>query len=93
MKTSSIFFNFKYLLFFFALASFSYAQDNPRSCGFDPIRESLLSDPDFIELEILSEQKILQFKKQLNSPFSDVLMPMETVYTIPVVVNVLHKGR
>ncbi len=56
-------------------------------CGFDYKRVLLLKDPNYLKLEIESEMKIAQYLSQNQSRSS------HSIYTIPVVVHVLHTGQ
>ena len=56
-------------------------------CGFDYKRVILLQDPNYLKLEIESEMKIAQYLSQNQSRSS------HSIYTIPVVVHVLHTGQ
>ena len=56
-------------------------------CGFDYKRVLLLKDPNYLKLEIESEMKIAQYLSQNQSRSS------HSIYTIPVVVHVLHLGE
>ncbi|MCH1613583.1 MAG: PKD domain-containing protein, partial [Flavobacteriales bacterium] len=57
------------------------------TCGFDYLRSILLEDSNYLRKEIDSEQKIAQYilQSQLRSSSS--------IYTIPIVVHVLHLGE
>lgn len=73
------------VIVFFSLLTYSvFAQQ----CAFDNQREALLQDPNYVQQELLAEQKIQNFIS------NNVLAKRNgTVYTIPVVVHVLHLGE
>jgi len=80
LKTSLIL-----LLCLFSIKTTIFAQE----CGFDKQRELLRQDPNFIQQELKSEEKIqsrMLPENMLNRRASGVL-------TIPVVVHVLHLGE
>ena len=56
-------------------------------CGFDHQRSILLQDSNYLKLEIDAEQKIAQYISQTQ------LRSSSSIYTIPVVVHVLHLGE
>ncbi|GAA0745474.1 hypothetical protein GCM10009431_20590 [Gaetbulibacter jejuensis] len=69
----------------FSLFSYStFAQQ----CAFDTQRELLLQDPNYVQQEQLAEQKIQNFISN-----NTLTQRNGTVYTIPVVVHVLHLGE
>ena len=57
------------------------------TCGFDHLRSILLQDSNYLRKEIDAEQKIAQYISQSQ------LRSSSSVYTIPVVVHVLHLGE
>ena len=61
-----------------------YAQQ----CAFDTQRAQLLQDPNYVQQEQLAEQRIQNFISN-----NDVAQRNGTVFTIPVVVHVLHLGE
>ncbi|APY07121.1 hypothetical protein BWZ20_01850 [Winogradskyella sp. J14-2] len=70
---------------FFCLNAYSvFAQQ----CAFDSQRELLLQDPSYVQQEQLAEQKI-----QNIIASGDLAQRNGAVYTIPVVVHVLHLGE
>ena len=56
-------------------------------CGFDRLRNILLKDSNYLRKEIEAEQKIAQYISQSQ------LRSSRSIYTIPVVVHVLHLGE
>ncbi|MDB2539188.1 PKD domain-containing protein, partial [Flavobacteriales bacterium] len=56
-------------------------------CGFDRLRNILLQDSNYLRKEIEAEQKIAQYISQSQ------LRSSSSIYTIPVVVHVLHLGE
>jgi len=78
-------FTINVVITFFSLISYSvFAQQ----CAFDSQRELLLQDPNYVEQEQLAEQKIQNFISN-----NELAQRNGTVYTIPVVVHVLHLGE
>lgn len=73
------------VIVFFSLLTYSvFAQQ----CAFDNQREALLQDPNYVQQELLAEQKIQNFISN-----NELAKRNGTVYTIPVVVHVLHLGE
>ena len=56
-------------------------------CGFDHLRSILLQDSNYLRKEIDAEQKIAQYISQSQSRSTS------SIYTIPVIVHVLHLGE
>ena len=56
-------------------------------CGFDHLRSILLQDSNYLRKEIDAEQKIVQYISQ------NQLRSSSSIYTIPIVVHVLHLGE
>lgn len=78
-------FTSRFVIVVFSLFSYSiFAQQ----CAFDKQREILLQDPNYVQQEQLAEQKIQNFILS-----NDVAQRNGTVFTIPVVVHVLHLGE
>lgn len=59
-----------------------------QECAFDSQREKLRLDPSYVQLEQAAEQKIQNIISNNNTANR-----MGTVYTIPVVIHVLHLGE
>ncbi|WP_299100044.1 zinc-dependent metalloprotease [uncultured Winogradskyella sp.] len=72
------------LLIAFTFSTFSEAQ---QKCATDIKRQELLLDPNFVELERLTEEKAMEALKNRD------LSKMTNVLTIPVVIHVLHLGE
>ncbi|MDB9990587.1 PKD domain-containing protein [Flavobacteriales bacterium] len=75
-------------LFVFFTLSNLYSQNQViEKCGFDHLRSMLLQDSNYLRKEIEAEQKIAQYISQSQ------LRSSSSVYSIPVVVHVLHLGE
>ena len=75
-------------LFMFSVLGNLYSQSQViEKCGFDHQRSILLQDSNYLKLEIDAEQKIAQYISQTQ------LRSSSSIYTIPVVVHVLHLGE
>ncbi|MCB0400320.1 MAG: zinc-dependent metalloprotease [Winogradskyella sp.] len=70
---------------FFSLFTYSVLA---QQCAFDNQREILLQNPNYVQQEQLAEQKIQNFISN-----NELAQRNGTVYTIPVVVHVLHLGE
>jgi len=79
--------NFTILIVFAIFSMFSYSVF-AQQCAFDKQRESLLQNSNYVQQEQLAEQKIQNFISN-----SDLALRNGTVFTIPVVVHVLHLGE
>ncbi|MDY2586620.1 zinc-dependent metalloprotease [Winogradskyella aquimaris] len=77
-------FTIKVVIVIFALLSYSL---NAQQCAFDKQRELLLQDPSYVQQEQLAEQKIQNYISENNFNRNG------SIYTIPVVVHVLHLGE
>ena len=78
-------FTFSSLTAFFFLFTYSALA---QQCAFDNQREALLQNPNYVQQEQLAEQKIQNFISD-----GGLAQRNGTVYTIPVVVHVLHLGE
>ncbi|MFC0605655.1 zinc-dependent metalloprotease [Winogradskyella pulchriflava] len=67
---------------------FMFGNISAQQCAFDLQREKLLQDPNYVQLEQAAEQRIQN--AILNG---ETASRNGTVYTIPVVVHVLHLGE
>ena len=75
-------------LFIFSLLNNLYSQSEViEKCGFDRLRTILLQDSNYLRKEIEAEQKIAQYISQSQ------LRSSSSIYTIPIVVHVLHLGE
>ena len=75
-------------LFIFSLLNNLHSQIQViEKCGFDRLRNILLQDSNYLRKEIEAEQKIAQYISQSQ------LRSSSSIYTIPVVVHVLHLGE
>ena len=75
-------------LFMFSLLNNLHSQSQViEKCGFDRLRNILLQDSNYLRKEIEAEQKIAQYISQSQ------LRSSSSIYTIPVVVHVLHLGE
>ena len=75
-------------LFIFPLLNNLHSQIQViEKCGFDRLRNILLQDSNYLRKEIEAEQKIAQYISQSQ------LRSSSSIYTIPVVVHVLHLGE
>ena len=75
-------------LFMFSVLGNLHSQSQViEKCGFDHQRSILLQDSNYLRLEIDAEQKIAQYISQTQ------LRSSSSIYTIPVVVHVLHLGE
>ena len=75
-------------LFIFSLFNNLHSQIQViEKCGFDHLRSILLQDSNYLRKEIDAEQKIAQYISQSQSRSTS------SIYTIPVVVHVLHLGE
>jgi len=73
------------VMVFFSLFTYSvFAQQ----CAFDKQRKELLQNPNYVQQEQLAEQKIQNFISN-----NELAQRNGTIYTIPVVVHVLHLGE
>ncbi|WP_171032498.1 zinc-dependent metalloprotease [Winogradskyella algicola] len=78
-------FTFGAVIAFFSLFTYSVLA---QQCAFDKQREALLQNPEYVQQEQLAEQKIQNFISD-----SELAQRNGTVFTIPVVVHVLHLGE
>lgn len=79
-------FTIKIVLVFISLFTYNmFAQQ----CAFDNQREQLLQDPSYVQQEQLLEQRIQNFISNNNN----VAQRNGVVYTIPVVIHVMHLGE
>ena len=75
-------------LFIFSLLNNLHSQSQViEKCGFNRLRNILLQDSNYLRKEIEAEQKIAQYISQSQ------LRSSSSIYTIPVVVHVLHLGE
>ena len=75
-------------LFIFSILNNLHSQSQViEKCGFDHLRSILLQDSNYYRKEIEAEQKIAQYISQNQFRSSS------SIYTIPVVVHVLHLGE
>ena len=75
-------------LFIFSLLNNLHSQSQViEKCGFERLRSILLQDSNYLRKEIEAEQKIAQYISQSQ------LRSSSSIYTIPVVVHVLHLGE
>ena len=75
-------------LFIFSILNNLHSQSQGiEKCGFDHLRSILLQDSNYYRKEIEAEQKIAQYISQSQ------LRSSSSIYTIPVVVHVLHLGE
>lgn len=80
--------NFTRLLVMLVLSLITYNL-YAQQCAFDSQRELLLQDPNYLQQEQLDEQRIQNFIANNNN----LAQRNGTVYTIPIVVHVLHLGE
>jgi hypothetical protein len=78
---------FLVLLVFTCLSQYSFSQNQ---CGFDELHKAALKDPVY-KRKFDSTQK--QLKDYIQRQSLSAASPLATVYRIPVVVHVIHKGE